>query len=316
MKNARFLSMTTLALTLAAVLGVGMLAGCGPDATGDGASTEAQEQIVNDMASDEAADSDAAATEDAKTDTKSDATANSEPAWIVTHSVQTYKDAEGEFSMDTTYESDARGNVVKVTQDSDDDEPYSVSYEYDEDGFLRSMYVEGDETTKVTYTSEKDDQGRLVKITGSDETVQEYTYNKNGDIETSSYAGNTYDEDTEGNWVQNGTFKNVTTYDEEGFPVESVYDGEVKQTTKYTYERDENDKVVKMKTTVEYAMDDSEEPVVNEYESAVECDDNGNVVRVEELGEDYSFVTVTEYVEVADPSPWAKANARLKAIVD
>ena len=310
MKNTRFLSMATLVLALVAILGVGMLAGCGSDATGDGTSAESSEQVVDDKA----AGDDAAATEDGKTDAKPDATANSEPAWIVTHRVQTYKDTEGESYTDTSYENDARGNAVKLTQDTDYDEPYSVDYEYDEDGFLRSMCVEEDETTKVTYTSEKDDQGRLVKLTGSDETVQEYTYNKNGDIETSSYTGNTYDEDTEGNWVQSGTFKNVTTYDEEGFPVESVYDGEVKQTTKYTYERDANGKVVKMTATVEYAMDDSEEPVVNEYESTVECDDNGNVVRVEELGEDYSFVTVTEYAEVADPSPWAKAYARLKAL--
>ena len=315
MRDKRLLSATTLALALTAVLGVGMLAGCSQNAAEDTAATEAQEQAADDTGevTDQKSDNEAVG-EDAKTDAEPAATTESGPVWLVVHRTQTLASTDGESSVDITYENDDHGNATKITQNMPGADPYVMNYAFDDDGYLLSMSIEGDEASAVTYTPEKDERGRLVKLTGSDGTTQEYTYYDNGDIKTGSYSGSNYGEDPEGNVVQSGTFTNVTTYDEEGLPIESVYDGEVKQTTKYTYERDENGKIVKVKTTVEVVSDDSEEPELNEYESVVECDDNGNVIRIEEQGEDYSYVTTTEYVEVADPSPWSRANAHLKVL--
>lgn len=309
MKNTRFLSVVT--LTLAAVLGIGLLAGCSKGATEDAAATETEEQTANvPDESNEQKEADGAADTDANVEP--DSSIEDGPVWLAVRRVQTYKSGDEETSIEITYENDDRGNAIKATQSMIDDDPYVTSYEFDEDGILLSMTFGEDDANVVTYTAEKDDQGRLVKLTGSDDTVQEYTYNKNGDIATVLYSATSYGEDMDGNWVETGTFTNVTTYDDEGLPVETVYDGEVKQTTKYTYERDESGKIVKMKSMTEYASEDLEGTEVNEYESDVECDDNGNVVRVEELGEDYSLVTVVEYAEVANPSPWARANAHLK----
>lgn len=320
MRDKKLLSATTLALALTAVLGVGMLAGCSQNATEDTAATETQEKAADDTneATDQKADDKAAGDEAAGEDAKADAEPAAKPdggaVWLVAHRTQTFTSADEESSVDVTYENDDHGNGTKITQNMPGADPYVTNYEFDDDGYLLSMSIEGDEENAVTYTPEKDEQGRLVKLTGSDGTTQEYTYYDNGDIKTSSYSGSNYGEDPEGNWVQSGTFTNVTTYDEEGLPIESVYDGEVRQTTKYTYERDESGKIVKMKTTVEVASGDSEEPEVSEYESVVECDDNGNVIRIEEQGEGYSYVTMAEYVEVTDPSPWARANAHLKVL--
>lgn len=305
MRNTKTLTVGTLAFALAAVLGMGVLAGCSQGSTGDTAATETQEAETDETADDEAA----AATEEAATDEAAKETADAGPVWVMTRRSQVYTNKSDDTPSTTTftYELDEHGNYTTETMDFGDGiDPIVSTHTYDENGFPLSTKGESEE---ITYTSEVDDQGRLVKLVGSDGTTQAYSYNADGNIEMSSATGTYYNQDEDGNRVEGGTYTTIYRYDAEGLPVEFSFEGEIAYTNKFSYERDDSGKIVGC-----LVESDGGEEVGGDWSSTIEADENGNFVRITEDTESYSMETTIEYTQVEDPSAWVRANAAIKTM--
>lgn len=303
MKHSKLLPVWMLALALGLVAGTMALTAC----TGGGDTASDSEQTAEPS--------------DAKEETTQDAAdeADQQPAddgsvWVVTKEVGSYEVADSSSEVEISYELDEHGNAVKLTQTQGAGfEPYVATNTFDEDGYITQTTDSLGEGSVLTYTLEKDEQGRLTKSTGSDGTTEEITYDDAGNIAKRVITGSAMGEDPEGNWTVTGTYSSTTVYDENGH-VSSVLNenGETCQLVKKTFTYNDAGQITSVKN--EYFSgtnpDNLEPDASPSVEGKVEYDDNGNIARITEEGEAYTYVTKYEYTKVENPSLAVRLNAR------
>lgn len=240
-----------------------------------------------------------------------------EGTWVITKETQTYRAADEDSDVVTTYELDDQGNVLKVTQESGQSaEAYIVTYTFDEDGYVTST-EDNYQADPVTFTLEKDDQGRLIKSTASSGSSEELTYDEAGNVVQRVMTGSTMGEDMDGNWVVNGTYTATITYDADGFVTGSFYEGDsFYQVIEKSYERNGAGQVISVTNTERsgYDQESMENATANVSTATFEYDDAGNLTRVTEEGDAYSYVTLYEYALIKNPSKAVEATAHLKNV--
>lgn len=303
MKHSKLLPVWTLALALGLAVGTLALTAC----TGGDGSATGSEQATEPAVAEEETTQDAAAEADEQP-------ADDGSVWVVTKEVGSYEVADSSSQVEIAYELDEHGNAVKLTQTQGAGfEPYVATSTFDEDGYITKTTDSLGESSALTYALEKDDQGRLTKSTGSDGTIEEITYDDAGNIAKRVITGNAMGEDPDGNWTVIGTYSSTTVYDENGH-VSSVLNenGETCQLVKKTFTYDDAGRITSVKNEYLSGTDpDNLEPdAAPSVEGKVEYDDNGNIVRITEEGEAYTYVTTYEYTKVESPSLAVRLNAR------
>lgn len=302
MKHGKLLPVWTLALALGLTVGVLALTACtGGDDKASGSEQAAEPTTVVDKTVDDAADE-----------------AGGQPVddgsvWVVTKEVGSYQVADSSSQVEITYELDEQGNAVKLTQTQGEGfEPYVATSTFDEDGYITQTNDSLGAGMTLTYTLEKDEQGRLTKSTGSDGTTEEITYDDAGNIAKRVITGSSMGEDPDGNWTITGTYSSTTVYDKNGH-VSSVLNenGETCQLVKKTFTYNDAGQITSVKNEYFSGTDpDNLEPDASPAVAAkVEYDDNGNIARVTEEGEAYTYVTSYEYTKVEHPSLAVRLNS-------
>lgn len=258
---------------------------------------------------------DATATEQAAEPKQAEPT--EQPVWVVSKQTNTYTADEDSSTVTFAYERDEQGNILTMTTDAGEAGITVETRAYDEDGYYTSSETTiGDDVTSITYQLTKDDQGRLTKREGSDGSVTEYTYDADGNlVSTTLTKPYTYTDENDNS--ADYSYQLQMDYDASGLLVRShVQSVGNSQISEKTYERDDQGRPVTV-TTRTWSEDENGEPLgdyVDETTVSVEYDDNGNVVRVTQETEGYTSVTEYEYVQVAQPSMGAKAEASLSVL--
>lgn len=240
-----------------------------------------------------------------------------QPVWMISKQTNTYTADEDSSTVTFVYERDEQGNLLAMTTDAGEAGITVETRTYDEDGYYTSSETTiGEDVTSVTYQLTKDEQGRLTKREGSDGSITEYAYDAEGNL-TSTKLAKSFTYTDENDNQEDYSYQVQMDYDASGLLVKAhVQSVGNSQVTEKTYERDEQGRPVAV-TTRTWSEDENGEPLndyVDEATVSVEYDDNGNVVRVTQESEGYTSVTEYEYVQVAQPSMGAKAEASLSVL--
>lgn len=234
--------------------------------------------------------------------------AQTQGAWILTKETYHTEDADHSvYESVYTYTIDERGNQtgVTVTTVGDDyEQSYMVNYELDDQGSCVAMtanYGEGDEEP-VSFTYEYDDQGRVIKRSASNDQIETYVYDEQGNIIEQDLEFTIVDKDG------TTTNKSMTTYDANGFCTKRSYEsaGETWNYL-YTYELGENGLPATGTGT------DETTGATTQY--SFEYDKDGNLNKVTSNTDGAIETTTLEWTMVADASPDAAAQNRLKMFV-
>ena len=247
------------------------------------------------------------------------AEANSDALWVKTSARVTYsKDVGTESSSSTeTYQLDEAGNIVRQTFESGD-EDFEQTFEHDENGWKTEEVYKTDAGTveNITYVNKYDSSGRLVKNEGND-IVEEDVYDREGNLKERSFTKFDYlQEEEKGSplGANESTVFSKQIFNKDGTIASRFSTLRMPTVREYAYEYDSQNRPVSCVVT-RYEATPEGIPLspqgVEAEKISISYDSNGNVSRIETVGDQGTSVQEFTYTLVKNPSLAVRTNARL-----